>query len=209
MPAKRRRNQTGRRIVTGIDEVDALLRDFTTPGIANRIAKAGLGKGLTVLAKAMRAGAPNKSLRNAIGRRNAKPKGKAMHVAKVGLNVGKKAGKGRMPHAHLLVFGTADRMRGNKLSQTERAQPGNKVGGPGPKGKRGIGGRFSHMETLRPDLQWKRRTGRIKTGTSFVRTAAQGREAAVRKAISDGVIKAIERETAKINRRVDARATAS
>lgn len=208
MPAKRRRNQTGRRILLGIEDVDRMLKSMWKPGTANLIAKSALGKGITVMAREMRKRAPKGgrgNFKRAIGRRNAIPKGKSKHVAKVGLNVN--VGKGRwMPHAHLVVLGTGDRMRGNKLARNERAVPGNKVGGNRtPRGKRGIGGRFSYMETLRPDLQWKRRTGRIKPKVSFIRIAIQSGRNNMMTAIRAGADAAWAREGRKYRKKVMAR----
>lgn len=201
MPAKRRRNQTGRRILTGFEEVDFALQLIEKPGVANRVARSALGKGLTVVARAMRSAAPSKSFRRAIGRRNSKPKGKHLHVAKVGLNVN--VGRSRwMPHGHLVILGTKPRFRGNKLGITEQAQPGNSRKGivPGPRGKRGIGGKFYWMETLSPGEQWRRRTGRIKPRTSFIRKAIAGSESATRTAVEEGFRVAMTRELEKVRK---------
>lgn len=198
MPAKRRRNQTGRRILTGYEEVDFALGSIQKPGTANRIARSAIGKGLTVLARSMRSMAPSRSFRAAIGRRNAIPKGKHLHVAKVGLNVNLRK-PWWVPHAHLVILGTAERMRGNKLGSTERAQPGNSKKGiaPGPRGKRGIGGRYYWMETLSPAEQFRRRTGRIRPKMSFIRKAVQSSEGSARAAVEAGYRAAMSRELEK------------
>lgn len=170
-------------------------------GVANRVARHAIGKGLTVMAKAMRRMAPSRSFRAAIGRRNAIPKGRSRHVAKVGLNVN--VGKGKwMPHAHLAILGTGQRIRGNKLGSTETAQPGNSKKGvvPGPRGKRGIGGKYYFMETLSPTEQFRRRTGRVRPKVSFVRKAIQSAEAGTRDAVEQGFRAAMTRELEKVRK---------
>ena len=175
-----------------------MLAGLSKVGTANRIAKAGLGKGLTVAARAMRKRAPSPRFRKAIGRRNAIPRGRSRHIAKVGLNVN--VGKGKwMPHAHLAILGTGQRVRGNKLGATERAQPGNSKKGirPGPRGKRGIGGKYYFMETLTPGQQFRRRTGRVRPAVSFVRQASESSMGDIQRSIRAGVSAQLQREIAK------------
>ena len=110
-------------ILTGDKKLDKKLGRLARRG-ANRVARRGLGKALTVLARAMRAEAPNKTMKASIGKRNKKNRRKGIHEAKVGPNVGNKGkGEKRTPHAHLFILGTKERF--TKTGASRGAMPQN------------------------------------------------------------------------------------
>lgn len=99
--------------ITGDKELDRLLYQMGEKSV-RKIARIPLGKGLTVVARAIRREVPtaitpgrsNKRIKQAIGKRNKKNRRKGYHEAKAGVHVGKKKGA---KHAHLLALGTAKR----------------------------------------------------------------------------------------------------
>ncbi len=104
--------------ITGDKELDRLLYQMGEKSV-RKIARIPLGKGLTVVARAIRrevpaattAGHKNKRIKQAIGKRNKKNRRKGYHEAKAGIHVGKKKGA---PHAHLLALGTKERFSGKR-----------------------------------------------------------------------------------------------
>lgn len=108
--------------ITGDKKIDRKLNRLTGSG-QRRVARSGLGKGMTVLSRGIRNAIPPKykSAKKTIGRRNKRNKTTKKHEAIVGLGVGKrrKSKKQRNPskpgvgisraNIHWLVFGTPER----------------------------------------------------------------------------------------------------
>lgn len=108
--------------ITGDKAIDRKLKRLAGSG-QRRVARSGIGKGMTVLSRGIRNAIPPKykSAKKAIGRRNKKNKKTHQHEAVVGLGVGKqrKSKKQRDPkkpgvgiskaNIHWLVFGTPPR----------------------------------------------------------------------------------------------------
>jgi hypothetical protein len=110
--------------ITGDKALDRKLRNLATSG-QKRIARAALGKALTVLARGVRNAIDpsQKSAKKTVGTKNKKNKKTGLHEAKVGLGVGKqtkskkqrdskKGGVGiSKTNIHWLVLGTKQRAR--------------------------------------------------------------------------------------------------
>lgn len=139
------------RILTGDKELDAVLQTMKQKS-ADAIARAALGGALSAIAAGIRKAAPTgetKALKQSIGSRFEKQRGRRGPTAKAGVNVGKmttsraekltkKWGARKMaPHAHLVGLGTAKRYRkniggkfrgmfvGNKEKRTTGTMPSN------------------------------------------------------------------------------------
>lgn len=109
--------------LSGVPEVHALLKEISADfgnSVERKLARAALGAGLTQMARLIRAEAPTRKLKSAVGTRNQRQKGKQIYGAKAGLNVGKK--NGRAPHAHFFVLGTKER-RTKKGRFTGKVEP--------------------------------------------------------------------------------------
>lgn len=194
--ARSRRRKVGR-IVTGVDEVDRMLRTISRTGTANRIARATLRPALSEMVRAARRLAPKKSLKRSVRKINKLSKSKKVHQAKVGVNVGLRPGDERaVPHAHLYILGTGLRFRGNRLRPTERPH-----GRRGRRGKRGIGGRYAFMEPLKPQDQHRRRTGRVAGRASFIRRAADAVKPRLPKIMTEAYIQAAKKEADKVRKK--------
>ena len=124
-------------VITGVKELDAKLKRLSTK-TAKKAARAGLGAGLTVLAKKMRQMAPkattpghsNRSIKASIGKRQKKDKVTGITSAVAGIDVGKKKSK-QVPQAHLLALGTVVRTRksvGGKFKGSENKGTGKVIG---------------------------------------------------------------------------------
>lgn len=110
--------------ITGDKAIDRKLKRLATSG-QKRVARAALGKALTVLARGIRNAIDptQKSAKKTVGTKNKKNKKTGIHEAKVGLGVGKKtkSKKQRDPkkggvgiskeNIHWLVLGTKDRTK--------------------------------------------------------------------------------------------------
>lgn len=191
------RRRTYNRIVVGIDEVDQMLRTLKT-GAANRVARATLRPALTHVVRAARRRSPKASFKPAVRKTNKFSKRSKMHQAKVGLNVGLKKGDQRtIPEPLWYILGTRERRRGNKLKPGEKALPASGFNVPGPRGKRGIGGKFAWMETVKPEKVWKRRTGKMSSHQSFIKAAADAEEPQLKKIMYDAYVKALAKEARK------------
>lgn len=107
--------------ITGNKEIDRKLKRLATSG-QKRVARAALGKALTVLARGIRNAIDpkQKSAKKTVGTKNKKNKKTGIHEAKVGLGVGKrtkskkertsKAGVGiSKENIHWLTLGTTER----------------------------------------------------------------------------------------------------
>lgn len=192
------RRRTYGRIVTGVEEVDQMLRTMKKVGTANRIARATISPALTHVVRAGRRAAPKKSFRPAIRKVNKFSKRHKTHQAKVGINVGlKKGDKRTIPQPLWWIMGTQPRFRGNKLRPGERALPARGYNVPGPRGKRGIGGRYAFLETLKPEKAKKRRTGRMSPHASFIKSSGRAAGPALHKIMLDAYHKAAKKEAQK------------
>jgi hypothetical protein len=89
--------------------------------------RAGVRKALTTLAKAIRREIPAsaKGIRKSIGSKVKVSKSKGVE-AKVGTNVGKKKGKGHVPHASVYVLGSGERVQ-TKTGRPTGKMPANPV----------------------------------------------------------------------------------
>lgn len=104
--------------ITGDRELDRLLYRLGDDIVA-KMAHKSIGKGLTVVARAIRNAVPaaktsghsNRSIKRAIGRKNKRYKRGHLQFAKAGVAVGGAKKKGA-PHAHLLALGTDHRYAG-------------------------------------------------------------------------------------------------
>lgn len=108
--------------ITGDEELDRTLKRLATSG-QKRIARAALGKALTVLARGVRNAIDpkQKSAKKTVGTKNKKNKKTGVHEAKVGLGIGKRTKSkkqrvGNKPgvgisktNIHWLVLGTKSR----------------------------------------------------------------------------------------------------
>lgn len=102
--------------VDGVGELQQQLRGLADREV-RRPLRSGVGKGLTVVAKAIRQAAPvgkTRSIRKAIGKRFARNRRSGEMEAKAGIDVGKKrsrdGSKGiQARHGHLVALGTAER----------------------------------------------------------------------------------------------------
>lgn len=99
-----------RPVLTGVEELDRILRELETK-TGNRIARATLGRGITVLNRIIKNEIPHRSIKRSVGRRNKRGRS-GRHEAKSGFGVGKAHDK-QAPHAHLLAAGTEDRYTGS------------------------------------------------------------------------------------------------
>lgn len=109
-----------RKFLTGVKELEATLRHLADKE-ADRISKAAINAGLTVVAKAEKRAAPvgkTGALKASIGKRLERKKRSGLVVAKAGINVGKQSKKQttkvRAPHSHLVGLGTGPRFRKTK-----------------------------------------------------------------------------------------------
>lgn len=93
----------------GVKQLAKQLKHLGGKG-AIKALRAGVGKALAVLRKSIKKQIPaaHKSIGKSVGSKVKINKQDGV-VAKVGLNIGKKKGKGRAPHAMIYVGGTADR----------------------------------------------------------------------------------------------------
>ncbi|MCA8984515.1 MAG: hypothetical protein KDA76_12180 [Planctomycetaceae bacterium] len=104
--------------ITGDRELDRLLLQLGRD-VVGKVTHRSLGKGLTVLARAIRnavpaaktAGHGNASIKQSIGRRTKRYKRADLYFAKAGVAVGAARKKGA-PHAHLIAMGTGHRYAG-------------------------------------------------------------------------------------------------
>ncbi len=104
--------------ITGDKELDRLLLQLGRD-VVGKVTHRSLGKGLTVLARAIRNAVPaamtpghsNRSIKQSIGRRTKRYKRADLYFAKAGVAVGAARKKGA-PHAHLLAMGTDHRYAG-------------------------------------------------------------------------------------------------
>lgn len=115
--------------ITGDKALDRKLKRLATSG-QKRIARAALGKALTVLARGIRNAVDpkQKSAKKTVGTKNKKNKKTGVHEAKVGFGVGKqtKSKKQRDPkkggvgiskqNIHWLILGTDERQRDDGAS---------------------------------------------------------------------------------------------
>lgn len=92
--------------LTGDKELDKKLRRLGDKG-AKKVARKAVGQALTVVSRAAKREAPNKTVRRSIGKRLKRSKG-LVASAKAGVNVGKKKSKANRI-APILALGTADR----------------------------------------------------------------------------------------------------
>lgn len=97
-------------------------------GLANReirrIDRNAVNRGITIIRKAIRGEVPShmKSIRRSIGGRFKKSKTTGLREAKVGSGVGKKKAA-QIPHAHLILLGTKDRVQKSTGRQVGRLKP--------------------------------------------------------------------------------------
>lgn len=110
--------------ITGEKAIDRKLKRLATSG-QKRVARAALGKALTVLARGIRNAIDpsQKSAKKTVGTKNKKNKQTGLHEAKVGLGVGKRTASKKQrdskkggvgiskENIHWLVLGTKDRTR--------------------------------------------------------------------------------------------------
>lgn len=104
-------------VATGIPELDRKLKTLGDAG-SRRVARSALGKGMTVIAKRIRAEVPEsatkghgtKNIKASIGKRYAKNRRTGVMQARVGIDVGKKRAQ-QKPQAHLRALGTVERKR--------------------------------------------------------------------------------------------------
>ncbi len=147
-----------------------------------RLARAGINKGIKILAKAIQAAAPlgptrkirgvavkPGALRASIGSRGVKAADKVA-VAKAGIDVGKVKGSPITSHGHWVALGTAERETGSVRVRIGKITTGRKANG-----------------------KKVRRTGRV-TANAFVRRASTAAEPAVLQAIIQTVTAGVERE---------------
>lgn len=101
-------------VVTGIKELDAKLERLEKRD-SRRVGRKALGKGLTVVARAIRKRAPvgkTKRLKKSVGSRQKKNRRKGIQEAKAGIGVGGRRNK-LAPHGHLVGLGTGPRVTGD------------------------------------------------------------------------------------------------
>ncbi|HCS53285.1 HK97 gp10 family phage protein [Rubinisphaera sp.] len=166
--------------ISGDKELDRVLRLLGEKAI-RKMARVSLGKGLTVLARSIRAVVPsattsghsNRSIKKAIGRRNKKNRRHGFHEAKAGIHVGKKSGA---PHAHLIGLGTDHRYAGFSSRQ---------------KGYRGEARRTGSAIAYR---------GRIEAN-DFIKRGLESANSEVLSKIAQEFERQLELETAKLYRR--------
>lgn len=167
-----------RRVITGLPELEKTLKGLRDK-TADKIAKAALRAGVTVVARAQRKAAPvgaTGAVKKSIGSRVGKGRN-GVYQAKAGVNVGKRTAakirKGPLaPHSHLVALGTQQRRR------------------------KTIGGRFGYI-TNPTDQQLSTGKG---PANPFIRQAYQSARASARAAMLRQAAKTLAREVAKISK---------
>lgn len=112
--------------ILGAKTLGRALAKLGTAG-ARKCLRAGAGKAVTILKKFVRKEIPakHKRIKKSVGSK-VKVSKKEGVIAKVGLNIGKKAGKGHAPHAMIYVGGTQERKQKTTGRPTGR-MPANPV----------------------------------------------------------------------------------
>lgn len=112
--------------ILGVKALGRTLAKLGSAG-ARKVLRAGAGKVVTVLKKFIRKEIPahNKRIKKSVGSKVRASKKDGV-TAKVGLNIGKKAGKGHAPHAMIYVGGTEDRVQ-KKTGRPTGRMPANPV----------------------------------------------------------------------------------
>lgn len=96
--------------VSGVRELKRRL-DRLEKKDAKRIGRKAINRGLTIVARGVRAKAPGRRIKKVVGKRNKRNRRKGIQEAKAGVGVAKKRdfSKSTAPHAHLVAAGTANR----------------------------------------------------------------------------------------------------
>lgn len=187
-----------RMVLTGVKEIERMLRRLSDKQ-GDRIAKATISAGLTVLTKEIRAAAPvgeTKALRKSIGRRISSKTAKK-YEAKAGINVGKRTTESkRKPGTRILKRRNAKQAR--RTGKSALAPHGHLVAlGTMPRHRNNIGGKFGYLAS---PTQSQLSTG-VMPANNFVKRATNSSRGKVKAAMAAAAKRGLEREAERARRK--------